>query len=367
MTGTSHAESSDPMAWTGRQVSKEDLVFNLSDRNVAALMEILERTRSLDRDEITLQEASHPALDRDLRRVYEDVTHGRGLTIVRGFPVDHPLEDVERMYWAFACHFGSILSTNALGNKMIVVRQEVLADGTQSARGTKSASELAMHNDSSDIFMLLCVHAAQSGGESQFSSGPAAHATISETHPSVLPVLYRGFPHHRRGEQYDHQPAVTPYDIPVFSHNHRGEVAINFTYSSIVPAYAALGRMFTEEEESAIDVLRQVLDDQQIEFGLRPGEVSVANNYAMCHSRSDYVDGDDFHRRRTVLRVWTEVPADDRRLPVGREYFHMENAGGRLGYDPIPGRVGRVDENELYHGDQELAELIRTTQAKRRQ
>ena len=217
---------------------------------------------------------------------------------------------------------------------MVRVQQEVLPGGVQPARGTKSAAELAMHNDSADIFSLLWIHQAEQGGESQFSSGPAAHNTILATRPDILPILYRGFPHHRRSEQPDDQPDVTPYDVPIFS-NVDGRICINFTYSSILPALHELGRELTPEEEEAIEILRRVL---------------VAPAGRAAHAAGRRVDGEQLRhvplalrlrrrprpdeRRRLLLRAWMEVPIEDRRLPIGREFFHMENEGGRLGYDP---------------------------------
>jgi hypothetical protein len=220
-----------------------------------------------------------------------------------------------------------------------------------------------MHNDAGDVFGLLVVHQAAHSGESQFASGPAAHNAILESRPEVLPILYRGFPHHRRSEQYDHQPAVTPYDVPIFA-NVEGRISINFTYSSIIPALHELGRTLTDAEADALEVLRNVLVDLQLELKLEPGEASIANNYALCHSRSDFVDGDRPEQRRLVLRAWTEVPPADRRLPLGREFFHMENEGGRLGYDPIPGRAAQIAQNDYSNVSSELAEMFRAAQAK---
>ena len=104
---------------------------------------------------------------------------------------------------------------------------------------------------------------------------------ILDTRPDVLPILYRGFPHHRRSEQYDHQPAVTPYDVPIFA-NVDGRISINFTYSSIVPALHELGRELSAEESDALEVLRDVLVDVQLELKMESGEVSIANNYALA-------------------------------------------------------------------------------------
>jgi hypothetical protein len=49
---------------------------------------------------------------------------------------------------------------------------------------------------------------------------------------------------------------------------------------------------------------------------------------------------------------------------MGREFFHMENEGGRLGYDPVPGREGRIAVNDYNDMPEELAKLILETQVK---
>jgi hypothetical protein len=354
-----------PMAWVGSDFkSKEDIVFELGAPQIAAFEEILSRVKDMPRDEITRRHAAHPALDQELTQVYREVIHGRGLVIVRGFPIaGRTIDEVEKIYWAFCLHMGNLLSNNAFGHRMVRVQEERLPNGEQSVRGTKSRAELAMHNDSCDIFMLMCVQQAAKGGESQFSSGPAAHNTILAQRPDLLPILYRGFPQHRRSEQQPGQADVTPYEVPVFA-NVNGQISINFTYSSIVPALHALGRKLTSQEEEALEIMRRVLLAQQLELRMAPGEVSVANNYALCHARSDFVDGDLPTQRRLVLRAWTEVPLSDRRLPVGREFFHMENAGGRLGYDPVPGLEGRISRADYANMPEDLAKLFKATQAK---
>ncbi len=360
-----HAEhSDDSMAWTGAEFpDKSGFLYRLTADNIAAIDALLDRLANVPRDEITPKMTSHRAIDVDLRAVYDDILSGKGLAVIGGFPVDRPIEELERFFWIVMSHFGNPVSNNSLGDRVVRVQQEPLSDGVQAARGTKSNGELAMHNDAGDILGLLCVHEPVSGGASQFSSGPAAHNTILAERPDILPILYKGFPHHRRSEQYDHQPDITPYDVPIFSAVD-GSICINFTYSSIAPALHALGRQLTPAEDEALDILRNVLLDQQVEFRLAAGELVLANNFAMCHSRSDYVDGDEPSRRRLLLRAWTEVPISDRRLPLGREYYHMENKNGGFGYDPIPGRAGKIAKNEYVNVSPELADMFKAAQAK---
>ena len=355
----------DPMTWTGADLtSKEDFAFDLSARNVAGLESILLATAKKDRDEITPADARHPDLDDDLARLYQDLMFGKGLACVRGFPVEqHSIEDLERIYWAFCTHLGYLVSNNSFGHRMVRVQEEILPGGVQPARGTKSRAELAMHNDAADILSLLCVYPAAQGGESQFASGPAAHNRVLAERPDLLNVLYQGFPHHRRSEQPNDQPDVTPYDVPVFSQID-GRICINFTYSSILPAMHTLGREFTPEQNEAIELLRNILVEQQVEFRLESGEAAVANNFAMCHSRSDFVSSTDPKKARCFLRAWMEVPREDRRLPIGREYYFMENKDLRLGYDVVEGRDGTIARNDYANVDTALADMFKAAQAK---
>src|SRR3712207_7918173 len=62
-----------------------------------------------------------------------------------------------------------------------------------------------------------------------------------------------------------------------------------FPYTTLfrsLPAMKTIGREFTPKEEEAVELLRSILVEQQVEFRLESGEAAVANNFAMCHSRS---------------------------------------------------------------------------------
>jgi hypothetical protein len=153
--------------------------------------------------------------------------------------------------------------------------------------------------------------------------------------------------------------------VPVFA-NVNGCISFNFVYSSILPAIVGLGREPTEEERDALDLLRSVLVEQQLEIRAESGEMSIVNNFAMGHSRSSFVDGNVAEKRRLVLRAHMEVPPWRRRLPIhlGREYFQMENEGGRLGTEKVPGRDGRIARNDYVDVPEALANMFKATQAK---
>lgn len=347
------------MAWRGCDIrSKDEVARDLTRAHVVALEEILGRVSKIPRQEIRREDCRHPLIDDFLSEVFTQAQCVGGFVLLRGVPVkEHSDEDVERIYWAIGTHFGRAESQNSLGNTLNWVQQEKLPGGVQSPSGTKSSGDLAPHTDPAEFFTLLCVRQAREGGNTQFGSTLAIHNEILATRPDILPILYKGFPIHRRGYQYDDQPAVTPYDVPIFS-NVNGTVSSTFAIAGIVAALHTLGREMTAEEREALLVFQKVTLRLQFDTRLEPGEMSVVNNFTTIHSRSQYVDWDEPERRRLLMRLWLHPWRDQ--WPVVPEINVFENKEGRFGLDHIPGR--EVAANEYFGMTDELQEICRRAQ-----
>lgn len=350
------------IAWQGSDFrGKDDIAFDLSGRHIAALKDILKRVENISLEEIRREHCGHPALDDDLAKIFDEVQSGRGIVILRGIPIaSHSLEEIEKMAWALDTHFGVALSQNCLGHRITRVQEEPLPGGLQTARGHKSRQDLAMHTDYAEIFTLLCVRSAKQGGETQFTSTLAVHNEILNTRPDILPILYRGFPHHRRNDQPDNQPRVTPYDVPIFS-NVNGSVSFCLVIGNILAALHEQGRQLTDKELEALDVLQEVMTRLQLEFRYEPGEMTVVNNLIVVHSRSEYVDAEEPEKRRLLLRIWLEALRD--RRPVVPQICPYENENGKNGIDPVPGRKNKRNEYEAL--PESLLQVIKEGQKKR--
>jgi Taurine catabolism dioxygenase TauD, TfdA family len=327
-----------PMAWRGSEISKDDIAFDLTGQQIRALEEILRKIRrlGLPLGEIRAEHCRHPALDADLSRLFDEIQEGRGIVILRGLPVEgHSVEDASTMFWALGTHFGRSVSQSALGDLLGQVRDETPQGQPESARGYLSRRELSLHVDLAQIVGLMCVRQARRGGYSQYASGLAVHNEILATRPDLLPILYRGFPYHRRGEEAPGQAPITPYDIPVFS-NCQGKVSVFMVREIINAAFRDLQRSFTPEEIDAIDTFRATAERLQFETRLQPGEATFLNNYTVMHARSEFEDWEEPEQKRLMLRLWLDVERNAR--PVVREIYIYEN-GGRSGIDPQPGRL----------------------------
>ncbi len=364
MTPIYQEQINHPMAWRGSDIrSKDDVAFDLTAKHVAGIKDVLRRVIDMPLEEIRREHCGHPALDADLSKIFDEVQTGRGIVILRGLPIgDLSMPEIEKMYWAIDTHFGTALSQNCLGHRITRVQEERLAGGAQAARGHKSSADLAMHTDYAEVFTLLCVRKAKEGGQTQFTSTLAVHNDLLKNRPDVLPILYRGFPHHRRNDQPPEQPAVTPYNVPVFA-NVNGTISFCLIIGSILAGMHELGRQFTKEEQEALDVLHEAMMRLQFEQRYEPGEMSVVNNLTIVHSRSEYRDDDDLEKRRLLLRIWLEAARD--RRPIVPELLPYENAGGRNGIDPVPGRKNSRNEYEAV--PESLLNIIKAGQVKRAQ
>jgi hypothetical protein len=336
MTAIYSVPGNGKMTWRGGDFTKDDIAFDLTARQAAALEDVLHRLRGKDLAGINLADCRHPALDSDLERVFDDLQEGRGIVVVRGIPVaGHSVDDVGRIFWALGAHFGRGVSQSAVGDVLGYVRDETPPGGEESARGYTSRRELSLHTDLAQIVGLMCVRQARAGGESQYASGLAIHNEIAATRPDLLPVLYRGFPYHRRGEEGADQPCVTPYDVPVFSMRD-GQLSVFMVREIFNAAFRELGRAFTPQEVEAIDLFRATAQRLQFETRLEPGEATFLNNYTVMHARSEFADWDDPALKRLMLRLWLD--AERKRRPVVPEIYIYENKDGRSGIDYQPGR-----------------------------
>ena len=338
MTAIHTVPANHKMIWRGGDFTKDDAAFDLTQRHAAALEDVLHRVNKagIDVADITPADCRHPALDADLERVFDEIQEGRGIVIVRGIPVtEYSVEDVGRMFWALGAHLGRGVSQSAVGDVLGMVRDETPPGGEESARGYTSRRELSLHVDLAQIVGLMCVRQARTGGKSQYAAGLAIHNEIAAARPDLLPMLYRGFPYHRRGEEAPDAPCITPYDIPVFSVRD-GEMSVFMVREIFNAAFRELKRAFTPQEIEAIDTFRETAQQLQFETRLEAGEATFLNNYTVMHARSEFEDWDEPERKRLMLRLWLD--AERKRRPVVPEIHIYENEGGRSGIDKQPGR-----------------------------
>jgi hypothetical protein len=327
-----------PQAWSSADFTDVDQVaMQLQPAHLAALeLRLAEvKVAGLPLNEITQAHFRHPDLDGDLALALQELLLGRGMVVLRGLPVErYDADDMAKMYWGIGSHFGHAVSQSALGDVLGHVQDLTKPGEEEEARGYTSARELRLHTDLGQLAGLLCYRQAASGGVSIVVSALAIHNQIAATYPEHLPILYRGFHYHRRGEQAPDAAPVTPHQIPVFSEV-EGNTNVFYVREILQNAYAEMGRDLSAEDVAALDCFDACARDNSVRFRLRQGDALLMNNRKVLHARTKFQDGGEAESRRHLMRLWLDIPSAP---PELKELQIYENAGGRGGIDAQAGR-----------------------------
>jgi hypothetical protein len=302
-----HTHDTEPSNWTPADFpnGKKDVAIDIPTAGLpvleAAARTILASGRPLE--SFSRSDLPLPGLAEPLEAVSREIDRGRGIMILRGFPVgDRPLAEVEAMFWAVGRHLGDPVSQSVMGDRLGHVTD--VTDADPDARAYRANWELNLHTDMSDIVSFLCVRPAAGGGISRFTSAAAVHDAMARRHPDLLDILYRGFPWHRLGEQAVGEAPITEHRVPHFSAC-QGFLSCRYVRNYIREAAHELGGLSAKEEE-ALDVFDDLARNPEFCFEamLAPGEAVIMNNYTVLHARSAFRDGPDRDRKRLLLRLW---------------------------------------------------------------
>ncbi|MEQ9491702.1 MAG: TauD/TfdA family dioxygenase [Alphaproteobacteria bacterium] len=330
------ADPSPDALWKGADFSsKDDVAIDLDRDAVAACLPDIRALAAAGREAVSVErhEAPMTALAGQLATVRDTVLNGRGLVILRGFPVDALSQtEIEIFYWAVGLHLGLPVSQSVMGDRLGHVID--VSGRDSNARAYRNSNELTPHTDPADVLAFLCLKPAKSGGVSYFASSHTVHEEIRKTRPDLLERLYRGYRWHRFGEQPDGFDPITPHRVPVFSERD-GLLSCRVVRQYIEIAadeYPELG--FDDLDREALDLFDAlaVRKDIGFEFTLASGEAVIANNFTVLHSRTAFDDYDDPALKRHLLRLW--IAANPTR-PVVREVFVYGD-----GEPGIPPRAG---------------------------
>lgn len=299
--------------WYGGDFAGKDAItFHLRPHHVQALESALAalRQRGLRQPAFGVTDFDLGDIAGEVHALRDEVMRGRGIVIVRGFPVDrHEVEDMEDMFYGFGCHLGRAVSQSRMGDRLGHVTNVSGADAAE--RGYRSSKELSLHTDNDDIVAMLCLQPAASGGVNRFVSSPAVHAVLAREAPASLEPLYRGYHYHWKGEQPPDEPPVTDYRIPVFSAP--GDVlSCCYLRDFMQMAWEELGEQPAPGEVAALDAFDDVCarEGMALDLSLERGEAFLINNHTVLHARSAFEEQPEPALRRHLLRLWLKCPGE---------------------------------------------------------
>jgi alpha-ketoglutarate-dependent taurine dioxygenase len=318
-----------PAAWRGADIESDPAwIYTLDGAVIQELhttLAAVEKTRQPLFD-ITPQTFALPSF-RDLRRkLLVDVEGGRGFALIRGLPIgDLSEQQAATLFWGLGAHLGTPEPQDAAGNLLHHVRNTGRDLSEDDVRKYQTNQDIPFHNDGSDIFLLLCVRNAKSGGSSRLVSTTTVFNEIVPRRPDLAEVLQHPFHFDARGQQQPGQPRAQI--VPIYSY-HEGRLSTIHKrfYIDLAQRFPEVPDL-TKQQVEALDLFDEICARPGVclEFDMQPGDILVASNYDILHCRTAFEDYDEPARRRHMMRLWLTIP-DGRPLPPvfasTREFQH---------------------------------------------
>jgi hypothetical protein len=291
------ADTADADAWTYRFSADERTEIVYAAERAASL--------GLTTATLTADQFELPGLTEQIGGWVEQLNHGRGFLLLRGFPTDVlSSADTELAYVGLGLHLGTPVSQNAHGDLLGHVVDEGVARQSPAVRLYRTNQRQDFHTDGADLVGLLCLHGAKAGGESRIASSYAVYNEMLARRPDLVDTLYEPLYWDRNDEQGDDEPAF--YPLPVFTDIH-GTPRIFYIgwYIRDAQRHPDAPRL-TDAQRDAMNMLEAVANDPEfyVEMDFQPGDIQLLNNAKILHSREAYQDHDDPDLRRHLLRLW---------------------------------------------------------------
>lgn len=322
-----------PCAWYASEVRQTtDWIWPIEPEHVAELDAALRRTKEMGiaEQDVTRNDFPIPGFAGELARMVDELEHGRGFVLMRGFPVErYDYADLRRIYWGIGTHIGTAESQNIKGELIQEIRDHGFDYTKSEHRGSMSAAELRPHCDITDIVGLACLRTAKSGGSSTIRSAMTIYNELFDTHPEYLPALHRGFHFELDGKGPTGDPNEVTHRIPIYSW-HEGYIACRFNQKAIEAGAVKAGAPLSDVEQAAIDFIGQtaIRDDVELSMTFEPGDIQWLNNSVILHSRTAFDDYEEPEKKRLLLRLWLNHEAA---RPLDDDFANKALSGPRKG------------------------------------
>ena len=322
--------------WYGSKLgATSDWRRQLTDEEAKELLSAVSANRGRDIMEVNIADFPLPRLSQVLKELAEHVDRGLGLTLLEGIPVQEMDEDGAAMaLWGMGQHVGRPQIQDAAKSLLHHVRDK--RDGgweeNPNRRVYETNSEQVFHTDGGDMVMLLCRRAAMSGGTSRMVSAVTLFNEIIKRAPELAPVVQAPFHVDARGQQLPGRPKFQTHPIFI-EHAGRMNVLHKRHYIDTAQRFEEVPAL-SPDQTRALDLIDEICNDPdvQLNFDMKPGDIQMASNFTILHSRDAFEDFPDPAERRHMLRLWLGLE-DGRPLPEvyreTREYGPLFEIEGR--------------------------------------
>jgi hypothetical protein len=294
--------------------SRDEWIDRLTDPERRALIAAVAAARATGRSmtEITPSDFPLGVMQTKVDGWLAELDGGRGFLLARGLPLDD-LDDegIELLYWGVGLHLGSPVSQNAAGDLLGHVRDTGADPNDPSVRLYRTKERLGFHSDGADVIGLLCLRPARSGGESLLASTSTVFNEILERRPDLVDTLFEPFPFDRNEEQGRGEAPYFELPLAWFAADRFSMFYIGW-YIRDSQRHPQTPRL-TAQQIELIDLIDEIAEDPAIHLAMRfeRGDLQLAKNAALLHSRHGFVDHDAPEQRRHLLRLWLTARSFD--------------------------------------------------------
>ena len=324
----------DPADWSPSDLGPvETWSYRLTENDIGELADGVATVRSKGTPAVEVDCESFPlrSFARVLHDVYRELTDGRGMVMLQGFPSNRFDREWSAIaYLGLGAYLGNRMSQNSEGHILGHVKDLGGDYRDPHTRGYMTNAEMLFHSDGCDYVGLLCLNGAMSGGASRVASSVAVYNRMLARRPELVKVLCEDY---YRSRAMDVGAGTQPwYKQPIFS----------FTdgYFSATGAGIAIDKAtklpgvppLTATQKEAIDVYRTTVEECAVDIDFKPGDIQFLNNFVTLHTRREYQDWPEASRKRHLLRLWLSDPAG---RPIPKEQ-RTGRAGSGVHIEGVP-------------------------------
>lgn len=294
--------------WRGPQFAgDESWIVRFTDAELAELDAALKTFKASGRSVADMRREDFPlqAFAKKLEEHVAEMRGGRGFVVLRGLPVaNYSDEDVGAIFYGMGLYMGDPVKQNPRGDLLGHVFDQGAKYGEINVRGYETNAYLPFHTDGCEMVGLLCLRKAKAGGLSSISCAVAVHEELVKEDPALLEPLREGFHYIRREAALTESP-VSERKIPVFGEKD-GVVSCRIVSNQIEAGAKKLGKPIEGLARKALDRFVELSGSKplRLDMDLEAGDIQLINNYTTLHSRTEYEDFPEPHRRRHMLRLW---------------------------------------------------------------
>ena len=290
--------------------NNKNWLFNLEKKDREEIKNATKTSLSLGKKIYDVSHKDFPLkeLSSKLNKIQNQLDRGLGFVLLRNLPVEYfNDEEVKFMLWGIGQHIGYPEVQDKAGSLIHVVTDTGSSvNKTDNIRGFQTNEELQFHTDGADVFALLCLRNAKSGGLSKLVSSVAVFNEIEKIRPDLSEVLQEDFYFDTRAQNPNEEKIQK---VPIFvKHNNLVSALHKRRYIETAQRFSDVPDLTLKQIE-ALNLIDKLCNNKKFCFSLKlkPGDLEIASNATTFHSRENYEDYSDPSKKRCMLRLWLSL------------------------------------------------------------